>query len=475
MSILPQLLLAALCLFLSSGCEVYSDDIDEGGGPNVFIYGAEANSTGNPIGGGAGYSHQVKSSDYLVQNAAELIAALEQARAGETIKVANDAVIDLTGHSFLYINEGVTLAGNRGQDGAEGPLIFLDEIDSEQQVVFWVQAGARVSGLRFRGPDADFPDIDYDIEPRSDATCLALEGEGIEVDNCEISNFERGAVEVYPNGKDVYIHHNFIHDNHAYAVIVLNRSALPVLIEANLIHWVWSAMAGSGYPGSGYEARYNRVIRKPVPASWEPYDGQHAVDMHSFLEVYEARNQRIGGDWMSVHHNTFISEAPDDPSVALSNDAFVRGVPRNLAQFFNNKFLNSDPEQAVMHVGGNVWVYNNLYGTEETPIYISDQSTPQILFHTPPPPDIEIPTIDGGAFSVDIEINLNNPSDMTLTRVLIELNGDTIYSEDHVPQSDELMIDQSMINSALPYQELKVTAVDDREIAGSHMTVFNLQ
>ncbi len=474
MSILPQTLLTALCLFLTTGCHIFHDDLDEGVNLNILNYGAEVNPTGSPIGGGDGYKNLVKGNDYLVHNAAELIAALQAAQPGETVFVANNAEINLTGHTFLYINEGVTLGGNRGKDGAPGPLIYLDEIDPEQQVVFWVQSGARISGIRFRGPDADFPDIDYDIEPRSDATCLAIEGEGIEVDNCEISNFERGAIEVYPNGKDAYIHHNFIHDNHSYAVIVLNRSSLPVLIEANLIHWVWSAMAGSGYPGSGYEARYNMVIRKPAPESWQPYDGQHAADMHSYLEVYQERNQRIGGDWVSIHHNTFISEAPDDPSVALSNDAFIRGVPRILATFYNNKFLNTDPEQAVMHVGGNVWVYNNLYGTEETPIYISDQSTPQILFHNPPPPDIEVPTMSADTFAVDIEVNLNNPEELSINNVLIQLNGDTIFNTNHVPVGDELKITPDMADPELPYQELTVTVTDNRGITGTHMSVFNL-
>lgn len=468
-------LILSLFIYLAFGCEIYSDDINEGGGPNVFVYGAEANTTGNPIGGGAGYTHILKQGDYLVQNADELVSALQQAQPGEVVMVANGASIDLTGHSYIYINEGVTLAGNRGAGESEGPLIYMSSISLEEPVLFWVQSGARVTGLRFKGPDADFPDIDYDILARSDATCLALEGTGIEVDNCEISNFERGAVEVYPNGKDVHIHHNFIHDNHAYGVIVLNRSALPVLIEANLIHWVWSAMAGSGYPGSGYEARYNIVIRKPAPDSWQPYDGQHAADMHSYLEVYEARFQRIGGDWMNVHHNTFINDAGSDASVFLSNDAFVRGVPRILAQFFNNKFLNSDPAQAVVHVGGNVWVYNNLYGPEENLIHVSDQSTPQILFNNPPPPDIEIPTLTGGSIPVDIEVNLNNPAGLFISRLIIKLNGEIIYEGTEVPDPSDLIIDQSMVNPELPYQELVVTAFDNREIKGEHMTVFNLE
>ena len=71
--------------------------------------GAEWNPTGNPIGGGPGYSDSVHAWDYFVSTKTQLLEALSSANNGDVIYVDDNAEIDLTG-AMLYVNYGVTLS-----------------------------------------------------------------------------------------------------------------------------------------------------------------------------------------------------------------------------------------------------------------------------------------------------------------------------------------------------------------------------
>ncbi len=91
-------------------------------------YGAEAcNPTGNPIGGGAGYTRIISGTEasvkYVVSTKAELLTALRSAKAGEMVFVKGNAVIDMTGTPSVTIPAGVTLASDRGRAGSAGALL----------------------------------------------------------------------------------------------------------------------------------------------------------------------------------------------------------------------------------------------------------------------------------------------------------------------------------------------------------------
>lgn len=432
-------------------------------------YGAESNPTEDVIGGGICYSRLIDHWDYYVADAPNFLAALEEAQPGEIIRLADDAVIDLSGMINLVIPSGVTLSGNRGDCFTRGPLIKNSGM-SPGSVWFWVRDNVRITGIRFQGPDDLFVNINYELRPSKSAICFAVGEPNVEIDNCEIFQFSRGAVEIYPDGTNVYVHHNFLHDIHAYPVVTLNRSSLPVLVEANLIYWVWHALAGSGYPGTGYEARYNIMVRQPVPQSWLPYGGDHAIDMHPYLPVLVDRGQRIAGDELDIHHNTFLSAAASDPSVANSPDAFVRGTPRTLAKFYNNRFLNTSPEKAIVHFDGNVFVYNNKYGPEETLVTIAQETTPQILFNSPPPPDVLPSSISEEIIPIDIEVNVLDG--LSISEVQIELNGELIYQGETAPEVGQLQINACELSALIPYQELTVTVTDNRGVIGKHTTEF---
>jgi hypothetical protein len=147
------------------------------------VCGAEANLTGDPIGGGDGYRRIVDRGDYRVSTAAEFLAALKQARAGQTIFVAPDVQIDLTGQLGLQLPAGVTLAGDRGRQGAAGPLIFCDKLP-DQRGLLAAGPDARITGLRIRGPEPATAQIgDY----KRTSTVGLSTNSNVEVDNCEIS------------------------------------------------------------------------------------------------------------------------------------------------------------------------------------------------------------------------------------------------------------------------------------------------
>ena len=464
------------CLFLLAACQdepilvlQKSNELILPTAIDDASYGAESNPTDDVIGGGICYSQTVDQWKYLVNDASSFLEALEQAQAGEVIRVADNAVIDLSGMANLVIPSGVTLAGNRGQCFTTGPLIKNTGM-SPGSVWFWVKDNVRITGLRFQGPDDLFIHINYELRPSKSAICFAVGEPNVEIDNCEIFQFSRGAIEIYPDGTNVYVHHNFLHDIHAYPVITLNRSSLPVLVEANLIYWVWHALAGSGYPGTGFEARYNIMVRQPVPQSWLPYGGDHAVDMHPYLPVLVDRGHRIAGDELDIHHNTFLNGAVNDPSVANSPDAFVRGTPRTLAKFYNNRFLNTDPGKAIVHYDGNVWVYNNKYGPEETLIPIAEETTPQIIYHSPPPPDVLPSSLNTPLIPIDVEINAL-PS-LAITDVQIELNGALIYQGSTAPDPTQLQLNSCELSQQVAYHQLTVTATDNRGVVGKHTTVF---
>jgi len=437
------------------------------------LYGADANPTGDSIGGGNGYSKIILDGDFVVNNVQELLAAFNNAQSGDVIYVAPNASIDISGVINVEIPDGITLAGNRGHNGAAGPLLFSTSTPFEN-VIFYVQNNVRITGLRFKGPDDNYPDIDYAVRPESKILCFAVEGENVEVENCEISNFSRGGVEVYPRGKNVHVHHCYLHDIHSYPVIALNKSEPPIIIEANKIHWIWHATAGSGAPGTGYEARYNIIVREPAPNSWQPYDGQFAIDMHAYAPVEQERGHFIAGDEMKIHHNTFVNNAGSDPSVLTSYDAQLRGVPRVLAEFHHNIFLNSDPAQAVVSANtkGNVWVYENLYGPQQTLVPIALQTMPQILFVNPAPPAEEVPVLSGN-IALDIKVNVLNT--LQLKTVVVELNGTQIYSGSTAPAAGAVTINTSTLDPSLPFQELTVTATDTRNVSGTHTTVFRVE
>jgi len=438
--------------------------------PAEETYGAEANPTGDPIGGGAGYSRIVTSGDYTVRTKEELVAALNQAQAGDVVYVAAERV-DLSGlepeqWGVLYrIPQGVTLAGNRGEDGAPGALLFSHNMPEGSHLLH-ANESARVTGLRIQGPDADIAQLDATEKPRTKCQAIWAVGPQVEIDNCEIMNFGRTGVGVTWSGRDVHIHHNHIHDVHAYPIGI---SVGTALVEGNLVEWVHHSVSGSGPPNSGYEARYNRFVRVASPEIWGGAGHHsHGFDMHGYHKYVKEKAYpgHVAGERILIHHNTMTDIGTP------SFDVRIRGVPREIADIHHNRFPSSDPERAVSQswvldpsggeeertIGGNIWVHDNVYGAEQTLIPIGDPTTPQILFKTPGPPQEELEIVTG---DLPLDIEVNAFEGLELKRVTIDVDGDEVYTGEDAPEPGAMVVDTRKLANG--EHDLWVTAVDTRD------------
>jgi len=314
-------------------------------------FGAETNPTGNPIGGGKGYRRVVSQSDYQVKSAEELLAALKQAKAGEVVYVDDKAEIDLTGRQKIVIPGGVTIASGRGRGNSQGALLYSNELATSP--LFLAGGGkVRVTGLRLRGPDQKrrteqmrqlHKEGRYYSIPNSDG--IISTHPHLEVDNCELWGWSHAAVFLKRGASEAHIHHNYIHHNQRSGLgygVCLDQS--DALIEANLFDWCRHHIAGTGRPGTSYEARYNLVL--------ENANG-HSFDMHGGRDRKDGTD--IAGDVIKIHHNTFKATGV--------RAIVIRGRPTQSAEIHHNWFLHPDPRRAVVQTNavGNMNVYRNRF------------------------------------------------------------------------------------------------------------------
>lgn len=309
-----------------------------GAAPEVETFGCEANPTGDPIGGGAGYRDVKTGGDLVVRTADELLSALKRAKAGQVVFVPDGVSLDLTGHSRLIVHAGVTLAGTRGRDGSAGARLFTTLRTTSPLL----QAGGpdvRITGLRIEGPYAG-PELIAEFSQG-----LSIAHDGGEVDNCEIDNWNCVGIGA-GGGGTIRIHHNSIHhcqlSGYGYGVVT---GQCNCFIIANRFDWCRHDIASSGTPGDCYEAAWNLVGEHAT---------SHRFDMHGGSDRGDGTD--IAGDWMHIHHNTFR-----DPQRAA---VVIRGVPSQGADIHHNWFAQA-PDAAVKS-RGNTRVRRNVWGPAGT-------------------------------------------------------------------------------------------------------------
>ncbi len=299
-------------------------------------FGCEANPTGNPIGGGEGYIPIFTEGDFSVTNADELVAALKQAQPGQIIHVAGEIEIDLTPHPTQSLPPGVTLAGIRGLDGSRGGLIAYRK---SGRMFSTAGESVRLTGLRFEGAEGGTGRV------ATSSSFIGVGHWGFEIDNCEVFNFNSSAIGLGPDAVNARVHHNHIHHNQmgglGYGV---STSSSDARIIANIFDHCRHHIASSGSPGSGYEAAWNLVLENAT---------SHHFDMHGGRDRGDGTD--IAGDWMHIHHNTFVG---------THRHVVIRGVPSDGAEIHNNWFAN--PAAKSVTSGGNTRVYRNVYGPEKT-------------------------------------------------------------------------------------------------------------
>jgi hypothetical protein len=323
------------------------------------VYGAQPDERG-PIGGGNDYANIATKGDYTVKDLDALLDALSRARAGQTVFIPGETVIDLTARIYidqlvLKVPEGVTLAGDRGHGDSQGALLSSDALKT-LAMIRATGPDVRITGLRIRGPN---PKRYLDHHRRS----FSKDGRGreyyyklptsngittkyrhIEVDNCEISGFSHAGVDLV-TAEGHHIHHNHIHhcqyQGLGYGVCHNTASSL---IEHNLFNWNRHSIAGTGRPGNSYVARHN--VELGVSLS-------HCFDMHGGRDRKDGTD--IAGTSIEIYNNTFLAQ---------QTPVVIRGVPEDKCEVHHNWFLKHSEAREAVRSSGKTMVFSNAYTDE---------------------------------------------------------------------------------------------------------------
>jgi hypothetical protein len=320
-------------------------------------FGAEPNPTGNPVGGGAGYTRIISETDpkvtYVVSNEDQLLHALNNATSGNVVFVTGAANIDMSDAVGTKIPSGVTLASDRGLNGSPGGRIFRTRSGLSGDVGYsnfaTIVTGndVRITGLRIEGPDRE---QNQDLGDNNIMGAIqAGDSQNLEVDNCEISGWSYAGVAFDRSSGSTangYVHHNYIHHCHAkgygYGVVIGYGTAL---IEANLFDYMRHAVADGGCPGSGYEARYNIFLTHSIDA---------VFDMHPNPQPPSPISHT--GDLYKIHHNTI--GVTDQAAVSIG------AIPKLGLYVDHNRFASTYATvyQWESQGYGNVYMTRNIIG-----------------------------------------------------------------------------------------------------------------
>ena len=307
----------------------------------------ELNGSGLAFAGGPGYYRPVHPSeaDYTVSsdNWSTLKGYLESASAGETVYVTADVTIPRNSSEHpVNVNDGVTLAGDRGIDGSAGAAIHLDDLQDENGDgigVFFLGQNNRVTGLRIRGPEPD------PIAWNGTLTkAFLVQESGCEIDNCEIYNWDGIGVQEY--GGDGYVHHCDLHNNQAegygYGVAVYN----------------------GGHPTVQYCAFDKN--RHSIAAA--PHDGTSGT-----VNGYTVEHCWFGPD--SVYSVFDHHGAADTTLMAIRNCTIEAGSGNTAVKLRHQESSDATPERLDVE---NVWFYhdalNSPCGGSGDPLYVASSN-----------------------------------------------------------------------------------------------------
>lgn len=339
----------------------------------------------NPIGGGAGYNDIISVNGphtYYISNPDPLnfINTVKNAVSGDIIFIDPHVSIDLTDiyvltgnvSQSIKIQDGVTIASNRGENGSLGALIFATKytfngrpIASIRAPIFKIDGdNVRITGLRLRGPSGSFNKTSEGHQRLK--MCIAnYKFKGLIVDNCELFNWPEAAIRI--GGSTVssiegnVVKNNYIHNNSqdgwGYG-IVLNSGFSKVY--SNVFKENRHDITSSGKPKSGYEASCNTFY-----AGYGPNCDIHSEGGESDSDP-ETQN---AGKFFHIHHNDFKDKHSLDSDNGFLFNIGVRGRPDVQCRVENNRFKHDGPTQAIgqgyYNAGsksyGNMLIWNNIY------------------------------------------------------------------------------------------------------------------
>lgn len=327
--------------------------------------GARGNPTGQPLGGGDGYTNHVAIPAAVVTDSDGLVRDLAAARPGTVVYVDDNAEINLSGQT-IPIGPGVTLASGRGRNGSLGGLLYTDAPGTSP--LFLVNGdNVRITGLRIRGPRLDV------LPPLSnpeghDNVGIRVTRDAFEIDNVDIWRFARTAIQLDPlpivEEATAHVHHNFIHDTSrqryfyncrqdvfrcglSYGVSV--GPLAETLIEANVFDHHRHAING-GDENTNYEARYNLVLPNFYGHPFDmhgagdfcPYDPEQECSTDCLWEDPKCPGW-VAGHKIEIHENTFLNVRDPNPNNPGRRpprypSVKIRARPQDSAYIYCNHF-----------------------------------------------------------------------------------------------------------------------------------------
>jgi hypothetical protein len=316
----------------------------------VTEYGADANPTGNPIGGGNGYvsphGYTQAAADYVVTTATELSTALSSATSGDVIWIPSGTTITITTDYEKTLKSGVVLASNRGEDGAAGgKILWTFKHGGYMRPILWCESDSVVSGLTLQGPGgicgtSGTNQGNCAIRGVEKALC-------IEVENCDISEFANGGIYFEGGGmawdspNRHWIHHCYIHNiqrhGFGYGVSESGSNGCSFLVECCIFkdcrhHIMAQATYRTASYTNNYEVRYNIFYD-----AWY-WSGGHVGGTDDQQSQVDCHGSGTGtstwsGGVLKIHHNTFSSN--NSHSWAKPNVG-IRGVTKTICEVYQN-------------------------------------------------------------------------------------------------------------------------------------------
>lgn len=314
--------------------------------------------------------------DVTVSTAAALIT--EAQTDGRTVWVADGATIDLTGSSFVT-GQDVTIAGNRGQAGAAGPLLFSDSRGENSSAyhggdgvgVITLLSGGRLTGIRLRGwahnnwPSDEYPGyVNHEPYEEVYARGVTLDRHDVyrdgyvEVDNCEIYGWATMGTYVGDDtgarGVHGEIHHSDLHDNmmKGYGYHVDTKRG-----RAHVHHCYLNAhrhaLVTFGTAASGYRAEYNVVGPATMDHMFDSHRlGNNLSNSQTSLDPDDDNYRYLAGSDLIIRYNTVCAERTVDAGDGFKdnvheNTVQLNGIPRPYAGqgmlFERNRIEQSGP------------------------------------------------------------------------------------------------------------------------------------
>ncbi len=309
-----------------------------------------------------------------------------QAGPNTVIRIAPDAVIDLSFTKPLQVPAAVTIRGDR-RGTRFGPLVCktLDcnpaNPPNETGSIFEVvDDNVRITGLRLQGTSRALGTE----QPKSvgvlayDRTAGPLAGHFLNtvIDHNDLSNFTSAGVMVvgsdaegdgaialnsscdpwsdpFGRRRNVLVARNFIHHNRMQDAgygVEANWGAFP-LIDGNVFVSNRHAIAaGNGSAHTGYRAHFNLVLQDSALQRFGPITFRtHDFDMHGMNDHLGDGFGGLGGDYVDIFANTFLASAKQNTT---RRNYELRGIPCHHTDFRGNVSLQTRDQAVVFKDSG---------------------------------------------------------------------------------------------------------------------------